>query len=300
MLRGMQRLYFYYKVNVDNRIVKINTMTTFTIITIIIFIVSGLLEVYLSAHDNLSNFDCRETRTNLCIGLIGAAFNLAIKSSTLLLFQPLQKYALFDLDNSLLTWVTALLLVDLHSYLFHFAGHKCRLFWAMHIIHHSSEKFNFTTAFRFPFTNTIFRYLTLFPLSLLGYELSMIIWCDAIVAIFIFLQHTEKVKKLGWLEYVFSTPSHHRVHHASDEKYLDKNFGGMLIIWDRLFGTFKEEEEHPTYGLTKPLEDKRIINIIFHEWKDMINDLRTAPSWSQRFHYVFNRPGWKPGKFDRA
>ena len=269
-------------------------MDTFNIIISAFFIGCIDLEAYLNAKDNLDHYDKNESRVNIIIAFIGVLVNLSVKGMMLSIFLWASSYSYFDLGNSIQTWVALFLLNDLQFYLFHVLGHKSRFFWAMHVIHHSSTKYNLTTAIRTPFTNSIFRFTSLLPLVLIGFDPLMVVWMDSLIISFTFFQHTEMIKKLGWAEYIFSTPSHHRVHHASDAKYLDKNYGGVLIIWDKLFGTFQVEEESPTYGLTKPINSTNVFTILFHEWRDIIRDLSKTKNWKYRINYLFAKPGWKP------
>jgi sterol desaturase/sphingolipid hydroxylase (fatty acid hydroxylase superfamily)/tetratricopeptide (TPR) repeat protein len=269
-------------------------MDTLNLTLALTFIGAIALEAFLNAKDNMEHYDKNESRVNLIIAFIGMLVNLVVKGSMLSFFLWMDPLALFDFGRGLLACLALFLLVDLEYYAFHVLGHKCRFFWAMHVIHHSSFKFNFTTAVRTPFTNSAFRFGCLAPFVLVGFDPVMVILFDSLIVSFAFFQHTEMIKKLGWLEYIFSTPSHHRVHHASDKKYIDKNYGGVLIIWDKLFGTFKIEEEHPTYGLTKTLADRGVVNVLTHEWRDIIHDVRKATSWCDRFNYIFGAPGWKP------
>jgi sterol desaturase/sphingolipid hydroxylase (fatty acid hydroxylase superfamily) len=270
-------------------------MSTYNIITAICFISSIALEAFLDARENLGLYEKKDTRANIILAVIGVIVNLIAKGLIFSLFLLVEPLAVFDAGRDVLSWIVLFLLTDLHFYLFHWLGHKSRFFWAMHVIHHSSPRYNLTTAIRTPFTNCFFRIASFTPFILIGFDPIMVVIMDSLLISFTFYQHTEMVKKLGWLEYVLSTPSHHRVHHASDEKYLDKNFGGVLIIWDKLFGTFKEEEEHPTYGLTKPLDSNNVVRIIFHEWIAMAHDVRYARNLKEVFGYIFLYPGWKPG-----
>lgn len=259
-----------------------------------IIVVSIGLELWLDIKGKHGHYDRTETKENLIIALVGFCVNLLVRGTMIKIFLWLAKYAVFNIGSGPFVWILLFLLTDLQSYLFHYLGHKSRFFWAMHVIHHSSHKFNFTTAIRTPFTNSVFRVGCLTPLVLLGFEPEMVFIMDALIIFAAFFQHTEMVGKLGWIEYVVNTPSHHRVHHASNEAYIDKNFGGALIIWDRMFGTFREEDEPPVYGLTIPLKDRSILNILFHEWHGMARDVCHASGFRQWMNYIFSRPGWKP------
>lgn len=268
-------------------------METLNWIISLIVTTSICLESWLDMKGEHGHYDARETRSNLAIAAISLIVNLVVRGAMMGVFHRLSAFAVFDIGSGPLAWFVLFLLMDLLSYLFHFLGHKSRFFWAMHVIHHSSHKFNLTTAIRSPFTNSMLRTGLLAPLVLLGFAPYMVLVTDALILAAAFFQHTAMVGKLGWIEHIINTPSHHRVHHGSNERYIDKNFGGALIIWDRLFGTFQEEDEPPVYGLTKPLRDRRLINILFHEWYDMARDVYRASGIRQWMKYVFGRPGWK-------
>ncbi len=267
-------------------------METIKVIVPPVLIGCIILEAYLSAREHRGLYERKDTITSLSVAAINVVLNVLIKGSVYLVYSTIQEYSLFKIEEGLISWIVLFLLTDFQSYLFHYLGHKSRFFWAMHSIHHTSHKYNFATAIRTPLTNSGFRFATLAPLILLGFSPTMVLTMDALILIYAFFQHTELIKKLGWVEYVFNTPSHHRVHHASDEKYLDKNFGGVLIIWDKLFGTFKEEEEHPVYGLAKPLPTNTLFYVIFHEWIEIIKDLRKTPVGLNAVKLLFAAPGW--------
>jgi sterol desaturase/sphingolipid hydroxylase (fatty acid hydroxylase superfamily) len=169
-----------------------------------------------------------------------------------------------------------------------------RVFWASHVVHHSSQHYNLSTALRQTWTP-----MTSLPfwaaLALLGFQPWMILTQQAISLIYQFWIHTERIGRLpGPIEFVFNTPSHHRVHHGSNELYLDRNYGGILIVWDRLFGTFQGETERPRYGLTQNLRTFRPTKVAFHEFAAIARDVRGAGSWRHRLGYVFRSPGWSP------
>jgi sterol desaturase/sphingolipid hydroxylase (fatty acid hydroxylase superfamily) len=183
---------------------------------------------------------------------------------------------------------------DLAYYWFHRVHHEVRVFWASHVVHHSSEHYNLSTALRQTWTPmTALPFWA--PLALLGFAPWMILTQQAISLIYQFWIHTERVKKMPrWFEFFFNTPSHHRVHHGANEVYLDRNYGGILIVWDRIFGTFQGETERPRYGLTQNISTFRPTRVAFHEFVDLARDVRGARSWRERFGYVFRGPGWSP------
>lgn len=202
------------------------------------------------------------------------------------------------IQNSWIYWIVLLVFEDFMYYWLHRVDHVCRLFWATHVTHHSSPQFNFTVGFRSSILEPLYRFVYFIPIALLGFRPIDIAFIYAATQIWGILVHTEKIKKLGWLEYVFVTPSHHRVHHGSNPKYLDKNMGMFLIIWDKLFGTFQpelsEKEYQPIkYGLTKPLEKQDPINLVVHEWRNIGRDLnKKGLTFKQKWNYLFKPPGW--------
>jgi sterol desaturase/sphingolipid hydroxylase (fatty acid hydroxylase superfamily) len=195
-----------------------------------------------------------------------------------------------------LYWVLLLVAEDFIFYIEHTVDHYSRLFWAVHVTHHSSEEFNLTTGFRSSVFQPLYRFLYFIPLVLFGFKPLDIIFMYSLTQIYGILVHTQYINKMpAWFEMFFVSPSHHRVHHASNIRYLDKNMGMCLIIWDKLFGTFQEEvEQDPVvYGLTKPLQNPHHpVHIIFHEWKDLFRDLRSKSGLLLKLKYLFMPPGW--------
>ncbi len=191
----------------------------------------------------------------------------------------------------LASWVLLFLGVDFLYYWFHRLHHEVRFFWAAHVTHHSSQYFNLTTAVRqswTPVTGTVF-YL---PLFFLGFEPWQYAFVYGWNLIYQFWIHTERIDKMPrWFEAVMNTPSHHRVHHGSDNQYLDENYGGMLIIFDRMFGTFQAEGARPVYGLTNNISPSNPVYVAWHEFVAIGRDLRAAASWQQRWRVAFGRPG---------
>ncbi len=194
------------------------------------------------------------------------------------------------------TALLVLLLADFVYYIEHFCAHKIRLFWLAHSVHHSSSMMNTATAFRFSLFDPVLSVIFHLPLVLMGFNPILIFAAEVLVQAYQFWLHNEMVGKLGPIEWLFNTPSHHRVHHGANEKYIDKNFGGILIIWDRMFGTFQKEEELPTYGLTTPMTSKNPLTVQFYEFPRLYRDLRQAQGFSEVLGYLFRGPGWKPAK----
>jgi len=199
-------------------------------------------------------------------------------------------------------WLLLFLLDDFSYYWFHRCNHEVRLFWAGHVNHHSSQYLNFATALRQGVGERLHKFLFWLWLPLLGFDPAMIITMIGISLFYQFWIHTQAVGRLHpALEFVLNTPSHHRVHHASNVRYLDRNHGGVLIIWDRLFGTFSPEvdAEPVRYGLTKNIETDNIVTVAVHEYRSIWRDLRRASDWRDRLRYLFLAPGWSHDGPDR-
>lgn len=188
-------------------------------------------------------------------------------------------------------FIVCFIAVDFCRYWAHRISHEQRLWWATHVTHHSSEKMNFAISFRTSWTTPI-KFLFFLPVPFLGFDPFTFYICHQMAVLYQFWVHTEIITKLPKpIEYFFVTPSHHRVHHGSDAKYLDKNYGSTFIIWDRIFGTFQKEEERPTYGLTTPVKSYNPVFLVFHEWVDMWHDLKHARSVKEVWSILFKPPG---------
>jgi len=204
------------------------------------------------------------------------------------------------IESMPITWWTVLICFvadDSAYYWFHRVAHERRWFWASHVVHHSSQHYNLSTALRHTWTGKLsFSFIFSLPLALIGFPPEMILFVGAINLLYQFWIHTELIDKMGPFELLFNTPSHHRVHHATNAKYLDANYAGTLIIWDRVFGTFvaEDQQEAPRYGIVKNLTTFNPVIIALHEWIGIVTDLRQAKSWQEVAGYLFGPPGWSP------
>jgi sterol desaturase/sphingolipid hydroxylase (fatty acid hydroxylase superfamily) len=249
----------------------------------------------IAADEELVGYESRDTRTSLTMGLGNVAINAVWKLAVVVVYAGL--YELTPLRMPADEWWTYAILFfadDFAYYWFHRIHHEVRVFWASHVVHHSSQHYNLSTALRQTWTP-----MTSLPfwagLALLGFQPWMILTQQAISLIYQFWIHTERIGRLpAPIEYVFNTPSHHRVHHGSNEIYLDRNYGGILIVWDRLFGTFEGEGERPKYGLTRNIRTFKPTRVAFHEFAAIARDVRGATSWRHRLGYLFRGPGWSP------
>lgn len=199
-------------------------------------------------------------------------------------------FAIFNIQSSVLLWIALLILTDFIWYWYHRLAHEVNILWGAHVVHHQSEDFNYTVSARITVFQAFARMMFWSVLPVIGFPPAMIISVQLIHGLYPFFIHTRTIGKLGVLEYIFVTPSHHRVHHACNEKYLDKNYGDVLIIWDKLFGTFVTEEEEPEYGLTKPLDSHSFLWQHFHFLLEIAYAFRQAQGLKQKWLVVFGKP----------
>lgn len=260
------------------------------------FVVLLLAEIVINAWDHRDLFEAKDTAASLAMGLGNVASGIVTKALIFALFLGAYEFRLFTIPmDAWWAWLVLFFADDFSYYWFHRVAHSSRFFWASHVVHHSSQKYNLGTALRQTWTgNLTGSFIFWLWLPLVGFHPIMVMTMQAVSLIYQFWIHTETIGKLPrWVEFVFNTPSHHRVHHGSDVEYLDRNHAGMLIIWDRLFGTFVEENARPTYGLTTPLATYNPVRIAFHEWADLARDAaRPGLSLRQRLGYVFGPPGY--------
>jgi sterol desaturase/sphingolipid hydroxylase (fatty acid hydroxylase superfamily) len=190
------------------------------------------------------------------------------------------------------TWVLCFLGVDLGYYWFHRVSHECAIAWGTHIVHHQSEDYNLAVALRQDVLQPLLSTWFYLPMAFLGFPVAMYATCSALNTLYQFWIHTQLVDRLGPLEWVMNTPSHHRVHHGSDAKYLDRNYAGTFIIWDRFFGSFKAEEERPSFGVTDPLCSWNPLWAHVHYYRSLARKVGRAPGWANKVQVVFRGPGW--------
>lgn len=246
------------------------------------------------AGKDVLGYERRDTRASLLVGAVSLITVGGLNYVVKILSELLWEYRVTDLGNGVVGWTVALLGWDFMYYWLHRVEHESRILWSAHVNHHSSEFYNLSTALRQPWTPVV---LILFfpPLALIGVRPWMIAVSGGFNLVYQFWIHTEAVDRLPrWFEFIFNTPSHHRVHHGSQSQYLDRNHGGVLIIWDRLFGTFEPEGERVRYGLTKNINSFRLWTIFSHELVAIGRDVKNATRWRDRFGYVFAGPGWSP------
>jgi sterol desaturase/sphingolipid hydroxylase (fatty acid hydroxylase superfamily) len=259
------------------------------------FILTVIIEVILTVKVKLEEYDFKDSSTSILMGLGNVFLGIIAKAMVLGVFLFLYKYRIFTISFAWWSWILLLFVEDLTYYWFHRISHESRLFWASHVVHHSSKKYNLSTALRQTWSGGFYTFVFWLPLVLIGFHPVMVLVQMSISLIYQYWIHTELIKKMPkWFEAVFNTPSHHRVHHATNPQYLDRNHAGIFIIWDRLFGTFELEVEKPVYGLVKNIETYNPLKIAFNEWYQMFIDFFTSKiSILNKFKYLIKPPGWK-------
>ncbi|MBP7063916.1 sterol desaturase family protein [Ferrovibrio sp.] len=262
------------------------------------FIALAALEVLLARWRGMDAYELKDTAASLLMGLVNLVQGLLFAGLVWAALQACYAVRLFDLPFNAWTWLALLFAEDLAYYWFHRLSHEHRIWWAAHVNHHSSQHYNLSTALRQTWTgNLALTWIVWLPLALLGFPPALIVFQKGVSLVYQFWIHTEQLRRLPrWLEWLFNTPSHHRVHHATNPAYLDRNYAGIFIIWDRLFGTFAAErdDEPCRYGIVKNLGSFNPLVIACHEWIEIGRDLAQARNWRERFGYLFGPPGWAP------
>ncbi len=259
------------------------------------FIITVIVEVVLTVKVKLADYEFKDAMTSITMGLGNVFIGLFTKALVLVFFTFLYEYRFFTIPFVWWSWILLLFAEDFVYYWNHRIAHESRLFWASHVVHHSSQKYNLSTALRQTWSGSFYTFIFWTPLALLGFHPIMILMQMSISLLYQYWIHTELITKLPkWFEAIFNTPSHHRVHHATNPQYLDRNHAGIFILWDKLFGTFEPELEKPVYGLVSNINTYNPIKIAFIEWYNMLKDVFTSKtSFGKRILYFLKPPGWR-------
>ena len=256
-----------------------------------LFLVFIFIEYWVARRQGKEYFNFADSVSNLNVGIAERLSDVFVTGAFYFVYDYLhQHYAIWQIQPSWYTWLLLLLATDFVWYWYHRLGHEVNLLWGLHIVHHQSPEFNYTASTRVTVFQAAARTCFWAVLPVIGFPPAMITSILIAHAIYPFFVHTRLVGKLGWLEYVFVTPSHHRVHHASNEQYLDKNYGDVFIFWDKLFGTFTEEKEEPVYGLTKPLNSYSFLWQHFHFLLEIGYSIRRAKGFREKVRILFGSP----------
>ncbi|NBC56878.1 MAG: sterol desaturase family protein [Bacteroidetes bacterium] len=266
--------------------------------TTIIWVVAPLmfffvgLEYFLGKKNNLNLYSGKDFLASLSIGLVNILLNSFMKVGVFMVFLFFYNLSPIHLPVTWWSFILCFFALDFMRYWAHRIAHEQRFWWSTHVVHHSSEHYNFSVSFRLSWTQNL-KLVFFLPVILMGFHPLVFLIIHQLEVLYQFWLHTELIGKLPKpIEYIFTTPSHHKVHHSTNEKYIDKNYGSTLIIWDRLFGTFQEldEEEKPIYGITKPVNSYNPVYLVFHEWLNVFKDLTKANSFKKAWEILFGSP----------
>jgi len=260
----------------------------------IFFILIGIeLVVERLSHRKL--YRLPDAIANLSCGITSQLSGLFMRVLAIGVYEVIySNLAFFTLERNWMYWLVLFLLTDFAYYWAHRMSHEINLFWGGHVVHHQSEEYNLSVALRQSSFQVVWTFAFSLPIAFLGFNTLDFALISALNTLYQFWIHTETINKMGWFEYIFNTPSHHRVHHGRNPKYIDKNHAGSLIIWDKMFGTFQAEEERPTYGITKPINSWNAVWANFSHYAEMAKEMKMIPSWGDKIKYMFKKPGWLP------
>ncbi len=272
-------------------------MNTIILIFVPLFALLIIVEVVVDRLRGTGYYRMSDSINSVSAGILSRLTRPARKFISLAVYAVVVEHvALFDWQVSTTQWIVAFILYDFCYYWKHRTAHEVNILWAAHVVHHSSEEFNLSTALRQPSGNFI-GWIFYLPMALLGIDVMVMLAVGTLNLVYQFWVHTRYVPKLGWCEWLFVTPSNHRVHHAINDVYIDRNYGGVFIIWDRLFKSYQEESpgEPCMYGIRKPLHSWNPIWTNVHVYCQLISDARRAQSWSDKLKIWFMPTGWRPG-----
>ncbi|TNE97660.1 MAG: sterol desaturase family protein [Bacteroidetes bacterium] len=248
-------------------------------IFLLFFVLAVAFEVFYSQKHNLQLYNFKDSVVSMTLGITAVFMRVLLKSTWLGLWIFLSQFAIFKIEDTWLVWLALFFLNEFLFYWFHRLSHEIRILWAVHVNHHSSEMMNFTTAARLPLFNFVLHMIFWSPFVLIGFDPYMVFAISNISFLFAVFQHTQIIGKLpAIIEYIFVTPEHHRLHHASNPTYINHNYGAIFIVFDRWFGTFKEADpsEPIEYGITKNIKTYNPVKVVFHEWIDMFREKKNA------------------------
>ena len=260
----------------------------------VFFILIGI-ELGYAVYKKLNYYRLNDSLANLSQGIGSQLVGIFLKTGTFYGYLYIfEHWRFYTFPNSVWTWLLLFIGVDFFYYWFHRLSHEINALWAAHIVHHQSEEYNLTVALRQSWFQSGFAWIFYLPLAFAGFEPIMFLTVSAFNTLYQFWIHTRAIGNMGALEWFLNTPSHHRVHHGSNPKYIDKNHGGTLIIWDRMFGTFQKEEEEVVYGITKPLASWNPVWANFHYWVELVQSARMASGMRDKINQFIMPPGWFP------
>ena len=264
------------------------------LVAALVFFVIGM-EYLFSRSQRKNIFRFENTISNLLMGVFDRIASLFMLPLIYFYYDFLHlHFSLVEVPNTWGWFVVAVLLSDFIWYFYHRSGHRINLFWGAHIIHHQSEDYNYSVALNLTPFQVVIRVLFWSLMPVLGFLPEIVLATHLFIGLYQFLLHTTLIPKLGPIEKLFVTPSHHRVHHGSNPEYIDKNYGGILIVWDRIFGTFQEEKTQVVFGITKDINSRAFLTSVFHYYQNLIFQAKQLSTWKQKIQLMFKGPDWVP------
>jgi alkylglycerol monooxygenase len=260
----------------------------------IYFLLIGI-ELLIQAFSNERLYRLNDAITNISCGVTQQVTGVFFKVLSVAAYHVLfTHFAIWQIAPTWYNLVILFIAVDFCYYWAHRMSHEINLFWGGHVVHHQSEDYNFSVALRQGSFQIVWTFMFYLPLAIIGFDTLNFVLMSGLVTVYQFWIHTEKIGKLGPIEWIFNTPSHHRVHHGRDPKYIDKNHAGVFIIWDKLFGTYQVEEERPTYGITKPINSWNPVWVNLDHYAQMARQWGQFKGFKNKWNLLFNKPGWQP------
>lgn len=272
-----------------------NDNNKFLWIVIIGVLLIIFIEYLVARYKGLKIFRLQNTISNLSMGIFDRVAGLLMVPIIYMHFNFLHTHlAIFNIPETKYYFILAVIISDFLWYIYHRAGHKVNIFWGAHIIHHQSEDYNYSVAVSLTPFQVVIRVLVWSLMPIMGFSAKVVLGTHLVIGLYQFLLHTTLIPKLGIIEKFMVTPSHHRVHHGSNKEYLDKNFGGIFIIWDRFFGSFQEEINPVFYGATKDINTRNFVPSVFHYYANLLFQVKQLPTTKEKIKLLFNGPDWVP------
>ena len=270
-----------------------------TVIAVPIFALLIAIEAYIAVRHAQHEYDRKDAWTNIALGFGSLVFGAIFGLIQAFFYEMLYSVAPYQMPmNTWWAWAILLFVDDFAYYWFHRISHEMRFFWNFHVVHHSSNQFNLSVAVRQSWFSGLAHWIFYVPIALLGFPLWSFVLMHGLNLIYQFWIHTKLIKNLGFLEYFLNTPSHHRVHHGVNNAYLDKNYAGIFIIWDRIFGSFVKEDETPRYGIIKPIDSRNWLWINTHGWFEMLEAMKKQKTILGKIRCVFGSPNMDFGDYE--
>ncbi len=270
-----------------------NNKYLWMVIAGVLFVVG--IEYLIARQKGKKVFRFQNTVSNLSMGIFDRAAGLLMVPLIYMHFNYLYThFAIFNIPETKYYFILAVVVSDFLWYFYHRAGHEINLFWGAHIVHHQSEDYNYTVALNLTPFQVVVRVLVWSLMPIIGFSAKVVLGTHLVIGLYQFLLHTTLIPKLGIIEKFMVTPSHHRVHHGSNTEYLDKNYGGIFIIWDRLFGSFEEEKNPVAYGITKDINTRNFIPSVFHYYSNLLFQMKQLPTFTEKIKLLFKGPDWIP------